>query len=128
MNATVSGLVSRSVYDKNGAGPDDFHGCLYYGQLEQHDLSNYFIDAILDRVDIIWQKVLPQHQNPIELNFQKLQTISQQFLQWISECYGMTHHNYIKPGIGEATRVLLRREARLLRLQDLDSDATRHLR
>jgi hypothetical protein len=128
LNATVSGLVSHSVYDKNSAGPDDFHGCLYYGQFEQHDLSNYFINAILDRVDIIWQKVLPQHQNPIELNFQKLQTISQQFLQWISECYGMTHHNYIKPGIGEATRVLLRREARLLRLQDLDSDATRHLR
>ncbi|MGR8998384.1 MAG: cysteine protease StiP domain-containing protein [Gammaproteobacteria bacterium] len=64
------------------------------------------IPAESDRVDIIWQKVLPQHQNPIELNFQQLQTISQQFLQWISKCYGITHHNYIKPGIGEATRVL----------------------
>ncbi|HEY5141379.1 MAG TPA: RNA-binding protein, partial [Methylococcales bacterium] len=41
---------------------------------------------------------------------------------------GITHHNYIKPGIGEATRVLLRREARLLLLQDLDSEATLHLR
>ena len=34
----------------------------------------------------------------------------------------------IKPGIGEATRVLLRREAQLLLLQDNDCEATRHLR
>ena len=51
-----------------------------------------------------------------------------QFLHWIAERYGITQHNYIKPGIGEATRVLLRREAQLLLLQDLDSEATRHLR
>lgn len=128
LNATISGLVSRSVYDKNNAGPDDFHGCLYYRQFEQHDLSNYFIDTILGRVDIIRHDLNPQQQNPVELNIQQLQTISRQFLQWIAEWYGITHHNYIKPGIGEATRVLLRREAQLLLLQDLDSEATRHLR
>ena len=128
LNATVSGLISRSVYDSNNARPDDFHGCLYYRQFEQHDLSNYFIDAILGRVDIIWQDLNLQHQNPVELNLQQLQTISRQFLQGIAKCYGITHHNYIKPGIGEATRVLLRREAQLLLLQDLDSEATRHLR
>ena len=54
--------------------------------------------------------------------------ISKQFLQWIAERYGISQHNYIKPGIGEATRVLLRREAQLLLLQDLDSEATLHLR
>lgn len=128
LNATVSGLVSRSVYDKNNAGPNDFHGCLYYRQFAQHDLSNYFINAILDRVDIIWQNFNRLHQSPIKLNIQQLQSTSRQFLQWIAECYGITHHNYIKPGIGEATRVLLRREAQLLLLQDLDSEATRHLR
>ncbi len=128
LNATVSGLVSRSLYDKNNAGPNDFHGCLYYRQFEEHDLSRYFIDAILGRVDIIWQNLASQHQNPIKLNLQQLQAISQQFLQWIASRYGITHHNYIKPGIGEATRVLLRREAKLLLLQDLDSEATRHLR
>ena len=55
LNATISGLVSRSVYDKHTASPTDFHGCLYYEQFAQHDLSNYFIDAILARVDIIRQ-------------------------------------------------------------------------
>ena len=53
LNATISGLVSRSVYDKHTASPTDFHGCLYYEQFAQHDLSSYFIDAILARVDIV---------------------------------------------------------------------------
>lgn len=127
MNATISGLVSRSVYDKHTASPADFHGCLYYEQFERHDLSNYFIETILARVDII------RHGSGGRLearpnNRQRLQSISKQFLQWIAERYGIDQHNYIKPGIGEATRVLLRREAKLLLLQDLDSEAIQHLR
>jgi hypothetical protein len=127
LNATISGLVSRSVYDPHTAGPTDFHGCLYYEQFAQHDLSNYFIDAILARVDI-FQPIFRRGLEVNPGNRQQLQTISDQFLQWIAERDGITQHNYIKPGIGEATRVLLRREAQLLLLQDLDSEATRHLR
>ena len=127
LNATISGLVSRSVYDPQTAGPTDFHGCLYYEQFAQHDLSTYFIDAILARVDII-RPVFRSGLGVRPSNRQQLQTISQQFLQWIAGQYGITQHNYIKPGIGEATRVLLRREAKLLLLQDLDSEATLHLR
>jgi hypothetical protein len=127
LNATISGLVSRSVYDKHTASPTDFHGCLYYEQFAEYDLSNYFIDAILERVDVIrpdFESRFTDQSN----NCQQLQSISQQFLGWITEQYGITQHNYIKPGIGEATRVLLRREAQLLLLQDLNSEATRHLR
>lgn len=127
LNATISGLVSRSVYDKHTAGPTDFHGCLYYAQFAGHDLSNYFIDAILARVDMI-RPVLGSRFEALSCNRQHLQTQSRQFLHWITEHYGITRHNHIKPGIGEATRVLLRREARLLLLQDLDSESTRHLR
>jgi len=127
LNATISGLVSRSVYDKYTASPTDFHGCLYYEQFARHDLSNYFIKAILARVDVI-QQVFRSGLGVRPSNRQQLQTLSQQLLLRIAERYGITHHNYIKPGIGEATRVLLRREAQLLLLQDLDSEATRHLR
>ena len=126
LNATISGLVSRSFYDKYTTSPTDFHGCLYYEQFARHDLSNYFIKAILARVDVI-QQVFRSGLGVRPSNRQQLQTLSQQFLLRIAERYGITHHNYIKPGIGEATRVLLRREAQLLLLQDLDSEATRHL-
>jgi hypothetical protein len=127
LNATISGLVSRSVYDKNQANPSDFHGCLYYEQFARHDLSKYFIDAILARVDMIRHRI-GSTIAASSSNRQQLQTQSRQFLHGVAKQYGITRHNYIKPGIGEATRVLLRREAQLLLLKDLDSEATRHLR
>ncbi len=127
LNATVSGLVSRSIYDPQTAAPADFHGCVYYRQFEQHDLSRYFIDTLLGCVELAWQA----HQGEFGTcshDRLQLQETSQALLSWISERYGVKQHNYIKPGIGEATRVLLRREARVLLLQDLDCEATRHLR
>ncbi|MDP2902201.1 MAG: tellurite-like stress resistance cysteine protease StiP [Methylovulum sp.] len=126
LNATVSGLVSRSVYDGQLIDAADFHGCVYYGQFEPHDLSNYFVDEILASVDLIRQN--SKHQQPIEVNPQQLQAISQALLHQLAERYHISRQHYIKPGIGEATRVLLRREARLLLLQDGESEATLHLR
>ncbi|TAN65495.1 MAG: hypothetical protein EPN17_16585 [Methylobacter sp.] len=151
LNATVSGLISRSVYDPQTASPSDYHGCVYYRQFEQHDLSRYFIDTMLACVELAWQEHQGEHgsntvkSSPagkrahelkrIGLGFGsgshdrlQLQATSQALLRWITECYGIGQHNYVKPGIGEATRVLLRREARVLLLRDLDGEATRHLR
>jgi Protein of unknown function (DUF2983). len=127
LNATVSGLVSRSVYDPNTAAPADFHGCVYYRQFEQHDLSRYFIDTMLACVDHARQECASDFEIGSHDRLQ-LQSVSQALLSWISERYGVKQHNYIKPGIGEATRVLLRREAQVLILQDSDCEATRHLR
>ncbi len=127
LNATVSGLVSRSVYDPQTAAPSDFHGCVYYRQFEQHDLSRYFIDTMLACVDHAWQGYqVGLGQCPHDRL--QLQDTSKALLRWIAERYGIDQHNYVKPGIGEATRVLLRREAQVLLLRDLDDDATRHLR
>jgi hypothetical protein len=126
LNATVSGLVSRSVYDPQSAAPGDFHGCVYYRQFEQHDLSRYFIDTILACIDDAWQRYrggLKAYTH----DRRQLQFVSQTLLRWVSKCYGIGQQHYIKPGIGEATRVLLRREARVLLLQDMGSEATRHL-
>jgi hypothetical protein len=127
LNATISGLVSRSVYDSHAASPTDFHGCLYYEQFAEHDLSTYFIDTLLERINVIRPTFggrFADHSGYCE----QLQATSLALLNWLSECYGVTHHNYIKPGIGEATRVLLRRGGRLLLLQDSDCEATSHLR
>lgn len=122
LNATVSGLISRSIYDANNN--DDFHACKYYAEFIEQDLSNYFINTMLQAVDDIQQK---------PLNFLKpdrliLKRISQTLIQRLMTDYKISHANYIKPGIGEATRVLLRREARCLLLRDLNTKATEHLR
>jgi len=126
LNATVSGLISRSIYNRHELNSDDFHGCVYYRHFEPHDLSRYFIETILARVECLWQTC--HGQSSIEPNRLQLQAVSRQFLLWISQRYGITEHALIKPGIGEATRVLLRREAKLLLLKDRESEATLHLR
>jgi hypothetical protein len=125
LNSTVSGLVSRSVYEPHTAGADDFHGCVYYQHFAEHDLSGYFIEVMLDSVERVWRS--GGFESPI-INRQQLQAVSQTLLQSLAEQYGISHANYIKPGIGEATRVLLRREAQRLLLRDLNAEATRHLR
>jgi Phosphoribosyl transferase (PRTase)/PELOTA RNA binding domain len=125
LNSTVSGLVSRSVYDPQSLEARDFHGCVYYQDFADQDLSAYFIETIMASVARVWQQ---GDIKPPVINRQHLQDISLSLLQWLTEHYGVSHANYIKPGIGEATRVLLRREARHLLLRDLNSEATRHLR
>ena len=124
LNATVSGLISRSVYNPEQADKDDFHGCVFYEQFAEHDLSQYFIKIMLEAVAQVQNKgELPVHC----INREQLQKVSQDLLHWLSKQYGVSHSNYIKPGIGEATRVLLRREAKQLLLREANTEATRHL-
>jgi hypothetical protein len=53
---------------------------------------------------------------------------SQAYIEQARRRYGIEDVNLIKPGIGEATRVLLRRVPRLLLLRDPHSPAVAHLR
>jgi Phosphoribosyl transferase (PRTase) len=47
LNATVSGLVSRTVVVPGLIGPDDFHGATFYRGLTGEDVSGQFLDAVL---------------------------------------------------------------------------------
>jgi hypothetical protein len=125
LNATVSGLVSRSVWWQGIAGTDTFHGCLYYKAFEPYDLSRFFIDAMLTHAEEAYRNSGIAAPKPVDRK--ALQAASLDFLRTVAQQYGVSHYNYIKPGIGEATRVLLRREAGHLLLRHADSDATRHL-
>ncbi len=127
LNSTISGLVSRSFYDPDLAKCTDFHGCLYYDRFTAHDLSSYFIDTLLTTVNSLWPSLKDNLEAQIIYRL-GLQNQSQQFLDWASQHYTINRPNYIKPGIGEATRALLRRETQLLLLQDLNCEATLHLR
>jgi hypothetical protein len=126
LNATVSGLISRTIWPQNTGNHDGFHGCLYYKEFESHDLSNYFIDKIIEQVAAVHcEQDFSEPETPLDRK--ELQSISLSFLQRSAQRYKLNNYNYIKPGIGEATRVLLRREARLLMVKCTDSEAVRHL-
>lgn len=125
LNATVSGLISRSVLNES-IGPDDFHGCVYYNEFELHDLSREFADGLIaDGVAQSERDGLPKV-TPIDRT--KVATVSAEFLHATMAKHAIYDINLIKPGIGEATRVILRRVPRLLILRDSDAPDVAHLK
>lgn len=125
LNATVSGLVSRSVLN-DSIGPSDFHGCVYYDAFEAHDLSREFADGLVaEGIAQAQREGLP---SPVPVDRARAAAISAEFLQSTMSRHRITDVNLIKPGIGEATRVLLRRVPRLLILRDLSAPDVAHLK
>ncbi|MEW9518457.1 phosphoribosyltransferase [Streptomyces tubercidicus] len=108
LNSTVSGLISRTVLRDDLVGPDDFHGAKFYRELASADLSRAFLDAVSDRFD----EVAPGVAEAV-----KELAAADRAPTWegwaaverISEEYGIHDVNLVKPGVGETTRVLLRR-------------------
>ena len=133
LNATVSGLVSRSVIDKTQLSATDFHGCYFYQEYADTDLSKQFVEVIMNCVhqlsenDILLTKAKEQELSANIAYKQQLREQSNQFINWIRREFGISNLNLIKPGIGEATRVLLRREANLLLLRDDTDESVSHL-
>jgi len=106
LNATISGLISRSVLNER-IRREDFHGCVYYHEFEPYDLSVSFVDDILSSA----RELLKAGYQPcsIPVDPAPARQRSRQFLADVTRRFGVTDENFIKPGIGEATRVLLRR-------------------
>lgn len=123
LNATVSGLVSRTILNFQYIRPEDFHGCIYYSEFENIDLSRSFVDAIFTHVR--------DTEIPLELDAAAAQAGAKRtntdFIHSMMWRTGSKHRNYVKPGVGESTRVLLRRVPDCLFLQDVSAPSTQHL-
>lgn len=119
LNATISGLISRSILNEQIAA-DDYHGCVYYRDLAPHDLSQSFADRISALADGELPAAAPA-------DTAQAAATAQHLLADIRARYGISNDNLIKPGIGEATRVLLRRHPERLILRDPAAPATAHL-
>ncbi|MDB5747706.1 MAG: hypothetical protein JWP72_2554 [Massilia sp.] len=122
LNATVSGLVSRSVLN-DAIGPGDFHGCVMYDAFAPCDRSQAFVDE-LERLALAHTYT----DTPPATDARAAAARSRAYIEGAMRRYGIDDVNLVKPGIGEATRVLLRRVPRLLVLRDACSPATAHLR
>ncbi|MCD5406329.1 MAG: cysteine protease StiP family protein [Desulfotomaculum sp.] len=110
LNATVCGLVSRTFYRPDVIAPTDFHGAKYYRNLASEDLSRLFIEQIVTHFAAVDQEAsrIIKAQPAIGLDnaptwsgLKEITTIKKEF--------NIDNINFIKPGVGETTRVLLRR-------------------
>jgi hypothetical protein len=108
LNSTVSGLVSRTVLRADLIGPDEFHGAKFYRELADADVSRLFLDTVTARFSAVAADVA------LDVRALQAQDRTPTWEGWaaverISEEYGIGDVNLVKPGVGETTRVLLRR-------------------
>ncbi|MEK5529115.1 cysteine protease StiP family protein [Viridibacillus sp. FSL R5-0468] len=108
LNSTVSGLVSRTISNDNLLEKEDFHGAKFYQELKDDDVSNLYVDEIsvyfqhiADEVRSILVERLLEDTTPTWLGMKAVEAIQKEM--------EIPDVNLIKPGIGETTRVLLRR-------------------
>jgi hypothetical protein len=108
LNSTVSGLVSRTVYRPDLIRPGMFHGAKCYRELAPHDRSNAFVDAVSARFPSVRDDVLaavPAHRGsdrtPRWSGWSEVTRVAHEL--------GLDSLHLVKPGVGETTRVLLRR-------------------
>ena len=123
LNATVSGLISRSILN-DAIGPDDFHGCVYYQQFAAHDQSRSFADSLAAQALALADQPRPP---AAPSDKEQAAAVSRAYMLAALVQHGIGDVNMVKPGIGEATRVLLRRTPRLLIVRDAGAAEVAHL-
>ncbi|WP_211348925.1 cysteine protease StiP family protein [Nocardioides litoris] len=108
LNSTVSGLVSRTVLNDTLIGPDDFHGAKFYAELAPADVSMRYVETVEACFDDVAEearaeaaRLLATDRSPTWSGWAAVEQVS--------TAYGIGDVNLVKPGVGETTRVLLRR-------------------
>ncbi|ARU60340.1 hypothetical protein CBW65_04130 [Tumebacillus avium] len=126
LNSTVSGLVSRTVLREDLIGPDDFHGAKYYAEWAGEDVSQLFVDTVsryFPSIAELARLQAEQHLNAqVEPSWRGLQEIGH-----LQSQFGIEDINLVKPGVGETTRVLLRRVPWKILVDRLDNPNLKHI-
>ncbi|QGG47522.1 cysteine protease StiP family protein [Heliorestis convoluta] len=146
LNSTVSGLVSRTVYKPELLGSLDYHGARYYRELKEEDVSNLFVNRISryfeevasegqiylkkkmrERICLTEGKCKGEQNSDPSLLLEPCSWQGLQSLQSIQNHFKMKDINLIKPGVGETTRVLLRRVPWKILVDSMNNPNLKHI-
>ncbi|WP_339485639.1 cysteine protease StiP domain-containing protein [Pseudomonas sp. EL_65y_Pfl2_R95] len=117
LGATVSGLVSRSIWPADGG----LHGCIVYDHLSEHDVTRDFIEQIEVRRRAL-ATVAPATPWTDDQR-SALQAAAMSVVESLASRFDIRNLNRVKPGIAEATRAVLRRVPEHVLVRDrTDSD------
>jgi hypothetical protein len=122
LNSTVSGLVSRTILRKDLIGEYDFHGAKFYKELFKEDVSNYFINQIVNKFE-----GLKLNENDLDID-KKIPNLGIEEVNNIRINFKIENVNLVKPGIGETTRVLLRRVPWKILVKDINNKNLEHIK
>ena len=124
LNATVSGLVSRTVMIPDLVKSGEFHGAKYYRDMGAHDLSLRFLDAI-SREFLAVRSQVDAHSGGRREQRHAPSFAGERHAKSIAVEYGLPDINLVKAGVSETVRMLLHRPAQRVMVrpdtsQDLD--------
>ncbi len=125
LNGVISGLVSRTVLSEAVVGPGDYHACVVLDHLAPQDLSRWYVDTQIDDVHAHLDAAAPAHWDAARRA--QAAAVSSAFVDDILARTGIRDRNRVKPGIGEATRALLRRLPGWLFIRDPQATDVAHL-
>lgn len=127
LNSTVSGLVSRTVLNRELIGPGEFHGAKFYAELAGADVSGRLIDTVTAAFDSVRDQVSGRvaavragDREPTWAGWDSVERVRSE--------YGIGSVNFVKPGVGETTRVLLRRVPWRVLVREADAAEHAHIR
>lgn len=124
LNACVSGLISRTFSTPTPLS-DTFHGCTLQTQLAATDQSQHLVDTVFQQI-----KTLLAEPPPLWLkntNSELKRGPVSDLVKYLMLRYDIPSDNFVKPGVCEATRVLLRRKPERLLVKNKQDSAVEHL-
>ncbi|MDQ8044969.1 MAG: cysteine protease StiP domain-containing protein [Solirubrobacteraceae bacterium] len=124
LNSTVSGLLSRTIIRPDLLPEGSFHGVRVYREFAERDRSRHYVDAVAAEFD-----VLPPVRDLLEglgalapadgRGLREVQAVQAEF--------AIANVHRVKPGIGETTRVLLRRLPQAIVVDPRKADRLDHI-
>lgn len=119
LNSTISGLISRTVLNSSFISDGEFHGAKFYEQFMNEDETNHFLDEVEACFTPLEEEVVIEKTTITFTGWDQVEQIAKEF--------NIDDLNLIKPSLGEATRVLLRRKPWKLLIKDLHHPKVKHL-
>lgn len=108
LNSTVSGLISRTIHNKELIGETDYHGAIRYDDLAEFDFTNEFVDTV--------EKAFTYEDKALSA------TVDEEYVNRVianlAEDFPLADIHKVKLSIGEASRALLRRKPYILLVKD----------
>ncbi|WIB25015.1 phosphoribosyltransferase domain-containing protein [Curtobacterium sp. MCSS17_015] len=127
LNSTVSGLVSRTVFNRAWTPEGTLHGAKQYRELADRDRSRSFVATIAARFDAVRPRVDAAVATDGGPASRTVDWRGMRSVEAIGAEYGIEDLHLVKPGVGETTRVLLRRVPWQVLVRDPDDVDIAHV-
>lgn len=123
LSGPVSGLISRTIY--RGEDENVFHGAAVLDYLAPYDLSRWFVEVMMEAVRLLLSK---SETTASDIKSSKIASRDMVvFMTVLAYRMGITDPVRIKPGVGEASRLFLRKKPTSLIVKSLENPDVAHL-